>query len=672
MEPLSPLPALPRAATLAHSAPEVFAPMADALLWRQIEAGVQQCMRLLEYTMADVYGPQTLLRSGLLPAALVQGHPGYLHALQGVEPVGGRRLYVAALDLVRGPEGSWALRALHTQSPSGLVASRWSDAHAAIGLQQVAKAYQSLLRGISARAPGGGQAHIALLTPGPYNESYAEHAYLARYLGLSLAQGSDLLVRDEMLYLQTLQGLQRVHALIKWVDDAWLDPLELRADSTLGVPGLVQVLRRGHVLLANAPGSGFLESSALLALLPALARQVFGQALQLATLPEGWSGDGSGGPVVGGSFETPSVQWRVFALADEAGAWTVLPAVPADAPAAMGAPGAAGTAAARTPIVTSRAAENLFWLGRYTERTENTVRLSRVALDALGGEDQSCQPPLAWLSALALQHGLVAPGVPPAQQAHRVFERSLVAGVWDTRHCTGVAFNMQALVLAASRVRERMSPEHWGWVMQAQESLRLPQAETLHDPVQAQRVLVHISGLLAALTGAQTERMARDDGWRLLSIGRYIERLDFLAGALAQALHTGSLSAQAGFDAVLALFDSTIRFDAQDPPRRTLDALLALVLSDPDNPRSLACVLHALRACLCDMGDLAQGRTAELAARLPQLPHPPDPTPWLGAQDAPQLSALLQECRMAARATSDALNSLFFAHRGDASQSVGA
>ncbi|NBT91952.1 MAG: hypothetical protein EBT37_04780 [Betaproteobacteria bacterium] len=156
MEPLSPLPALPRAATLAHSAPEVFAPMADALLWRQIEGGVQQCMRLLEYTMADVYGPQTLLRSGLLPAALVQGHPGYLHALQGVEPVGGRRLHVAALDLVRGPEGSWALRALHTQAPSGLVASRWSDAHAAIGLQQVAKAYQSLLRGISARAPGGG------------------------------------------------------------------------------------------------------------------------------------------------------------------------------------------------------------------------------------------------------------------------------------------------------------------------------------------------------------------------------------------------------------------------------------------------------------------------------------------------------------------------------------
>jgi uncharacterized alpha-E superfamily protein len=194
----------------------------------------------------------------------------------------------------------------------------------------------------------------------------------------------------------------------------------------------------------------------------------------------------------------------------------------------------------------------------------------------------------------------------------------------------------------------------------------------LHDPVQAQRVLVHISGLLAALTGAQTERMTRDDGWRLLSIGRYIERLDFLAGALAQALHTGSLSTQAGFDAVLALFDSTIRFDAQDPPRRTPDALLALVLSDPDNPRALACVLHALRACLRDLGDLAQGRTAELAARLPQLPNHRDPAPWLGAQDAPQLSALLQECRMAARATSDALNSLFFAHRGDASQSVGA
>ena len=768
---------------------DLFPLIVDAPSWRQIERGVQQRMRLLEHTMADVYGPQNLLRSGMLPAALVQGHPGYLHAMQGVAPVGGRHLSVAAFDLARGPDGGWWLLSQRTQAPSGLgyllenralVSRQFPDAFAAMGVQQVAKAYQSLLRGISERAPGGGDAHIALLTPGPYNETYFEHAYLARYLGLSLVQGSDLLVREEKLYLKTLQGLQRVHALLKRVDDDWLDPLELRADSTLGVPGLLQAVRRGNVLLANAPGSGFLESSALLGFMPAMARQVLGEELQLPAVPGWWCGETSAmhaalprlhecvikpsypphagrssfEPVIGralsqrerdewsgrilrdgaahtlqaflplshtpvwqaqgegGSLGTRPVILRVFALADEAGGCTVLPgglarlgtpegiasmqrggssadvwvlptaqpaapeaALPAalapqerlpEAPvlARAGAPGLV-----RTRIVTSRAAENLFWMGRYTERTENTVRLSRVALDALGGEDQSCQPLLAWLSALALQHGLVAPGVPPAQQARRVFERSLVAGVWDTRHCTGVAFNVQALVLAASRVRERMSPEHWGLVMQAQHSLAPPQADSAHDPVQAQRVLVHTSGLLAALTGAQTDRMTRDDGWRLLSIGRHIERLDFLAGALAQALHTGSLSEQAGFDAVLALFDSTISFHAQYQQSRTMDALLELVLSNPDNPRSLAWVLHTLRARLRRMGDLAQGRTAELAERLPQLPLQ---APWTGAHDTAQLSAQLHACRMAARATSDALNSLFFAHSGDASQSVGA
>ena len=133
-----------------------------------------------------------------------------------------------------------------------LVSRQFPDAFAVMGVQQVAKAYQSLLRGIRERAPGGSDAPIALLTPGLYNETYFEHAYLARYLGLSLVQGSDLLVRDEKLYLKTLQGLQRVHTLLKRVDDDWPDPLELRADSTLGVPGLLQAVLRGNVLLAAA------------------------------------------------------------------------------------------------------------------------------------------------------------------------------------------------------------------------------------------------------------------------------------------------------------------------------------------------------------------------------------------------------------------------------------
>jgi len=793
--------------------------MVDALSWQQIESGVLQRMRLLEHIMFDAYGPQRLLKTGMLPTALVQGHPGYLHAMQGVSPVGGQHLALAAFDLARGPDGCWWMLSQRTEAPSGLgyllenrllISRQFPQAFEAMPVQRLADAYRGLVDGLKQRSPAGADAHIALLTPGPYNETYFEHAYLARYLGLTLVQGGDLLVRHQKLYLKTLQGLQRVHGLLKRVDDAWLDPLELRAESSLGVPGLLQVVRAGNVLLANAPGSGFLESSALLGFMPALSQSVLGEELRLPAIPSWWCGERSAmqqvlprmgdcvikpsypafssrhsfEPVLGrmlsqrardewsgrifrdgaahtlqaflpishtpvwqADAQAPSIGarpviLRVFALANAQGGWTVLPgglarlgtregiasmqrggssadvwvltgrsgapdgaaalddqgqnqhlcqgqshsqSQTASAPAPDGpAPLHAwqGTAsltptlaagALRQRIVTSRAAENLFWMGRYTERGENILRLTRLSLDVLGSEDQTCAPLIAWLNQLAVAHGLVVAGVPAAQQSRRVFERSLVAGLWDTQHTTGVGFNLKAVFLAASCVRERLSPEHWSLIEQAQNTLLQPDVTDQHDPVQAQRVLVRTSQLMAGLTGAQTDRMTRDDGWRLLSIGRHIERLDFLAQALSCAVGAGALQEQAGFDAVLALFDSTISFHAQYQQSRTVSALLELLLTNADNPRALAWVAHTLRARLARMGTLADGGTEALAARVPQLASAdlralcPD-----GVQTTPALLALLQDCRDAARTTSDSLNTLFFAHSGESSQSVGA
>jgi uncharacterized circularly permuted ATP-grasp superfamily protein len=278
----------------------LFPLMVDALSWQQIESGVLQRMRLLEHIMADTYGAQNLLTQGQLPAALVQGHPGYLHAMQGVPPVGGQYLSLAAFDLARGPDGCWWLLSQRTQAPSGLgyllenrqiISRQFPQAFEAMPVQRLADVYRSWIDGLKQRSPAGPQAHMALLTPGPYNETYFEHAYLARYLGLTLVQGSDLTVRDEHVFLKTLQGLQPVHGLVKRVDDMWLDPLELNAESTLGVPGLLQAVRSGNVLLANAPGSGFLESNALLGFMPALAQSLLGEALQLPAIPSWWCGE---------------------------------------------------------------------------------------------------------------------------------------------------------------------------------------------------------------------------------------------------------------------------------------------------------------------------------------------------------------------------------------------
>ncbi len=776
--------------------------MVDPVSWAQIEAGVLQRMQLLEHIMADTYGPQTLLRQGLLPAELVQGHPGYLHAMQGAAPVGDRFLSLAAFDLARGPDGCWWLLSQRTQAPSGLgyllenrqlLAREFPDAFEAMPVQHLAATYRALVEGIQARSPAGRNAHIALLTPGPYNETYFEHAYLARHLGLTLVQGSDLTVRQDHLFLKTLQGLQPVHGLLKRVDDAWLDPLELRPESTLGVPGLLQAVRAGNVLVANTPGSGFLESNALLGFMPALARSVLNEALQLPAIPSWWcgeqaalqdvlprmgdcvikptypphSGRSSFEPVLGrdlsqrerdewagrilrdgaahtlqaylplshtptwdsatSSLTSRPVILRVFAVADARGAWRVLPGglarlgtregiasmqrggssadvwvantataaaqadaldAPIDTTNATATDARSDTPAPADPqprqrVVTSRAAENLFWLGRYTERAENTLRLASLSLQVLNGENAQNAPLLAWLGTLARRHGLIAAGVPTTVAARRVLERSLVAGLWDS-DTPSLGHNLQAIRSAASAVRERLSPEHWQLIehTQAQFLAAAPRADadapttgqaTRQATVQAQRALAQTSQLLAAQTGAQTDRMTRDDGWRLLSVGRHIERLDFLSQALANALDCGTLHSQAGFDAVLALFDSTISFHAQYQQSRTLPALLDLLVVDPDNPRALRWVAQTLRARLARMGHLAGGATEALSHQVPALwsLNLGDLCTGAGHSPTPALADWLAQGHSAALSLSDSLSALFFTHSREAEHTIG-
>jgi len=757
--------------------------------WAQIERGVRQRMALLEHIMADAYGPQTLVAKGLLPAALVQGHPGYLHAMQGCAPVGGQHLSLAAFDLARGPDGLWWLMSQRTQAPSGLgyllenrliISRLFPEAFEHLPVQRLAATYQSLVNGLKARCPRDGDAppHIALLTPGPYNETHFEHAYLARYLGLTLVQADDLTVRDEKLYLKTLQGLQRVHGLLKRVDDNWLDPLELRADSRLGVPGLLQAVRSGQLLVANSPGSGFLESNALLGFMPALAKDILGEELQLPAIPSWWCGETSvqtealrqldegvvkptypsegsrqgfeplsgrhmselereewahrilrdpeahtvqswlplshlpvwqaqacepGAP---GSLETRPVILRVFAITDEHGQWQVLPGglarlgtpegiasmqrggssadvwVQASTHAAVDTSSLLDSARAPLPpqrqrLVTSRAAENLFWMGRYTERTENALRLARLSLDVFNSEDQSNQRLLQWINTMSQQQGLVPHSAPAAQQSHRVFERLLVASLWDTQHTTSVGYNLRSLVSSAATVRDRLSPEHWQMLEQTHSAFwaaASPDPARTSTPL-ARQCLLETSQRMAALTGAQTDRMSRDDGWRLLSIGRHIERLDFLAGAMQQAIDCGLLHEQAGFDAVLKLFDSTISFHAQFQQSRTPQALVDLLVSNPDNPRALSWVAKTLQSRLLRMEHLAEGATRALAALLPgpEVLQANAESLWpLQTRTPDALLALLSQYQQMARQVSDGLSILFFTHSEAAAHNVSA
>jgi uncharacterized circularly permuted ATP-grasp superfamily protein/uncharacterized alpha-E superfamily protein len=748
--------------------------------WEQIEAGVLQRVKLLDRIMADVYGPQQLLAANLLPPALVQGHPGYLRPMHGVKPAGGSHLHIAAFDLARDPSGSWWVVSQRTQAPSGLgyllenrliISRLFPEAFRALNVQRLAATYRALVDALLAMCPADRPPRIVLLTPGPYNETYFEHAYLARYLGLTLVEGSDLTVRDQRLYLKTLQGLEPVHGILKRLDDEFLDPLELRSDSRLGVPGLLQAIRAGNVLVANAPGSAFLESTAVLGFLPALSRYLLGEELKLPSLATWWCGEraameavlpqlrtsvikptyaGAGaGAVLGKSLsrreldewagrivresEEHTVQawlalsqmptWkrdmeadrilprslmlRVFAVSDGMQSWRVLPggltriasATLEIASMQRGGSSAdtwvmtegqvdptsllhydqpAVETAHRSRSVTSRAAENLFWLGRYTERTENSTRLARLVLESLNGEDQSSQPLLAWLGDMAVDHALVLPAVPPPTQARRVFERSLIAALGDTEDATSVGFNLAALRGAASAVRERLSQEQWNVIVRAeQDFLRGCDSCTGdgdYSSVEALRVLEMLSGHTAAMTGSQTDRMTRDDGWRLLSSGRHLERLAFLASALDSAIETGALFDEGGFEAVVALFDSTITFHAQYQQRHDIPALLDLLVLDRDNPRSLGWVAQTLRGRLAKLAHSAPGEVHDIALTVP------DPEQWslqaMCERDAQgrytALLELLAQCTDAAYQLSDDLGARYFTHSGDPRESVGA
>jgi uncharacterized circularly permuted ATP-grasp superfamily protein/uncharacterized alpha-E superfamily protein len=268
--------------------------------WVKLEAGLAQRAQLLNLILADLYGPQRLLRDGLLPPELVWAHPGFLRPCHGIAVPEGRWLHLLAVDLARAPDGRWWALADRTQAPSGagyalenrIVLSRaLPELFRECRVQRLAGFFRALRETLRGLAPRNREnPRIALLTPGAYNETYFEHAYLARYLGYTLVEGADLTVRDQAVFLKTLGGLEPVDVILRRLDDDFCDPLALRTESSLGVAGLVQAVRAGRVAVANALGSGLVETAAMLAFLPGLCSHLLGAELAIPSVATWWCG----------------------------------------------------------------------------------------------------------------------------------------------------------------------------------------------------------------------------------------------------------------------------------------------------------------------------------------------------------------------------------------------
>ena len=683
--------------------------------WAVIERGVLQRTAVLNAILGDVYGAQSLIATGLLPPALTLGSPGYLRPMRGVRPPAGIYLHIAAFDLARGPDGGWRVVSQRTQAPSGLgyvlenrlaISRRFPEAFREMHVQHLAATYRALIETLFDLSPAGGASRVVLLTPGPYNETYFEHAYLSRYLGVPLVEGGDLTVRDDRVYLKTLHGLEPVHAILRRLDDDFCDPLELRPESTLGIPGLVQAVRAGNVVMANALGSGFLESAAISGFLPAVCEHVLGEPLALPSLQTWWCGERAVldrvlpeldryvikptdtqlrfEPVVGLRLtldelaswraaiaarpEAYTVQeylplsqtptWldgrlvprhsmlRVYAIRDRQSGWRVLPGgltriAARDEPTVSMQRGGSSAdtwvltegevdqfsllpkplrpedlAQKRRPV-SSRSAENLFWVGRYSERAEVAGRFAFLVLGLINGDAATPLPLLQAIGQMAAESGMVDATVVRPDARLRVFERALIADLTRTQGAYSLGFDLMALERAAGQIRDRLAPEHWRAILTVREELVAlepdPASGVLPTGTDALPVLERVALLLSAITGKQTDRMTRDDGWRLLTVGRTLERLVSMAHLMRTMLASGALALPEGFTLLLHLFDSAITYRSRYQRRVDLVALIDLLILDTENPRSLGACVAQLQATLSDLPSPVGGTSADLA-----------------------------------------------------------
>ncbi len=734
--------------------------------WAEIETGIAQRAELLNRVLTDLYGAQDLLRSGAIPPSVIFGHSGFLHQVQGIRPPGGIHLFQYAADLARSPDGHWWVVNDRTQAPSGagyalenrLVVSRvFPDMFRDLHVQHLASFFAALRDSLLRWAPrSDAPPLVVLLTPGPYNETYFEHALLARYLGFALVEGNDLTVRDGCVWMKTVEGLRRVHAILRRQDGDYCDPLELRSDSALGVPGLTDCARRGTVMLANALGSGVLESGALMGYLPALSERLLGEPLKMPSVATWWLGEPaafddawerldrvlikpleravrepavfgadlspaqrdqlrarvaarpqryvaqewvhvSQAPVLertagarppGQRLQSRTVGLRVFAVATPDG-YRVMPGgltrVAGDGDSRViamqrggrskdtwvlsdAAVNASFSLLGRTvrpedlvnsrANVASRAAENLFWFGRYGERCDATARLLRVAIAGVLDDDSQLADGVPPALVLAQRWGLLAERDDETALATDSTETDLLLAATGPEQ--GLAARLQQLARVAFSLRDRMSADNWRALNQItsdpvfERGVSLPVALAWLD----RAVLT-----LTTLSGFVLDGMTRGTGWRFLSMGRRIERLSSVTAALQVATREGHAQ---GLDWLLELADSTVTYRSRYLVAPEWLPVLDLLVRDEANPRSVAFQVKGLAEYIAKL-ELSHGRFASdvLAPGHAALRN-------LSAADlhpeSAALAAVLDQLQRAAHAVSEELSLKFFSHA--ASRSV--
>ncbi len=668
--------------------------------WKAIESAVIQRAMLADLILRDVYGAQNLIRQGVLPPQLVTGHPQFLRPLCGTRPAGDVHVHLYSADLARGPDGAWKVMASRADAPSGLgyalenrlvVAQTFPESFGEMRVARLAAFFNAYRESIL----GLGQSRrdrAVLLTPGPYNEAYFEHVYLAHYLGLTLVQGDDLAVRDGEVFLKTLTGLEKVAAIFRRVDSDFCDPLEFRGDSALGVPGLVEAVRSGGVVLANALGGGVIESPAMDAYLPAVSRALLGEDLKIPDIATIWCGtewgrkealarmDQSilrnafdarplfsrrssarlGGDLAGaererilaqlrhrgetmvlqevsplgvaptfedGKFGARPVSLRVFAAWTPTG-WMVMPGgltrvaaddtvralsmqsgasskdawvisnAPVDTFTLLGAGGRTLEIKRQGESAPSRAMDNLFWLGRYAERTESFVRILRAVASRVSDEPAS---------ALDVARKLLIPFSQASDSPiEEILDEHELLGelqllLYHPRNSRGLQRLLGRVEQTAWSVRDRLSLDTWRTIHAITVNEQLPDAEAPFEVAGTRFYLDALVRRCAALSGLSAENMTRGPNWLFMDMGRRVERAHHLAWLVRQTVASTDARENEHIRILLEIADSAMTYRSRYLNVFQLVPFVDLLLLDENNPRSCAFQLAAIESHLREL-----------------------------------------------------------------------
>jgi len=673
--------------------------------WPSIEAGLSQRARLLNLILEDIYGERKLVRNRILPVELLYNHPGFLRQCCGIRHPGGQRLVMYSADLARSREGRiWVVND-RTQAPSGsgyALENRTAmtrvipELFEGLKVRHLSPYFNALRDGLNERSPHQGAApRIVILTPGSSNETYFEHAYLSSHMGFTLVQGNDLIVKNNYVWLKTMGGLERVDVILRRVDDIYCDPLELKEDSQLGVPGLLQAVRSGNVSITNPIGSGVLENPGMMPFLQQIARYFLSEDLLIPSIASWWCGqpkemnyvlshlpslvikksyrnpvgsssvdgaalssaqlqqlrqrimanpshyvgqekvDISSTPsLIGGKIESRKVLFRSFLVSNKGGyvamagglcrtsseagnfiisnqsggiskdAWILSPEPSRTVNLLKEMPGRSVIAA--YDMLPSHAAENLFWVGRYTERVLGNARFLRTVMQFVveGNKlvtENNTQTERSLLLALT-QYSYTYPGFAGREGEEKFLNpwAELKEVLLNEKRVGSLKYNFLQFQRAIHEVREHWSTDTWRVLRTMEEELKQDIPLSHQGHLRMLHTLDNLITFIVAFIGLNRESISREQGWMVLDAGRKIEQSLLLITMLRTTL-VGKSNEQVEYNlqqSVLMSHESLVnyRYKYRMPINNKL--VLDLMLFDPNNPRSLTYQVDRLKVYL--------------------------------------------------------------------------